>query len=598
MEIRLDETNNTIYVNNTETTVEVQAGGARGVKGADGLITEVVAGDNISVDNTNPAQPVVSFSGQLDRLTGNGVSFTPQDQNSNFGNSYIIGNLDNPDGTAALYAPNTLYISGNVGQDGSGSFNPFIEFSEVPGIDSAIQERLFIGWSTGGSTFGQINYYDNETLLYSFDGLITNIALSGAEPSLENQAYPKEMRLGGKYIYTASDTGQWRRQRADERDEYVLVKSLDDLPEPSLGLIQLEDNTTYDFNGQINIGTNQLVYGVNSFITGLNYGRDAIIYTGTDAAIVSNGNKVNIIQIGIVAPNGKAMEVDAGTNLLTAFLCGFFSKDGVLVTGASVASFKFCLFQGITGLVTPDRHLTFQGTYDKILLSENPFYPIPEGETAVVFDNIDVKVIDVTGNFFKLGTGNWTGVEWINALDAPTEFGIYQGNTFEGDFTNTVGFDQTTVGWSFTGNSGIPNSRTYGGWGFTGRTTPLTITTQNEWVKIDSGATPKPLERFTYNNSSITYTGRRDVPLLILASITAEVPNNNTDFEFAVYVNDQQVAGTLEQIGFRFSNTSQSLTMNTYIDVSQGDVIDIRCRNLTNADDILISSLSVTANSA
>lgn len=446
MIINLNDTNTEFTVRQTESTINIQAGGPRGIKGADGLITEIGAGNGISIDNTNPAQPIVTAT------------------------------------TARI--------------------------------------------------------------------------------------------------------------------EYVLVKTLSDFPYPTLGLIQLADNTTYEINGQVNIGTNQLVYGVNSFITGLNYGRDAIIYTGTAAAVISNGNKVNITQIGLVAPNGRAIEADCGANLFTAFLCGFFSKDGAYVTNASVASFKFCLFQGIAGFVTPERHLTFEGTFDKILLSENPFYPIPENSTAVVFNNIQAKVVDVTGNFFKLGTGNWNGVEWISELEAPTEFGIYQGNTFEGDFTNTVGFDQTTVGWSFTGNSGIANSRTYGGWGFTGRTTPLTITTQNEWVKIDSGATPKPLERFTYENSSITYVGRRDVPLLIIASITAEVPNNNVDFEFAIYVNNVQVVGTLEQIGFRFSNTSQSLTMNSYIDVSQGDVIDIRCRNLTNTDDILISSLSVTVNSA
>lgn len=175
----------------------------------------------------------------------------------------------------------------------------------------------------------------------------------------------------------------------------VVVSSTDDLPSPVNNIIDLDTNTLYDFNGTIMIGENSLRINEGSFITGRNLSVDTILYTGTDAAIICSDTMVNINNIGIIAPNGKSMDLNMFDNFCTIFSCGFYSKDGCHITNGEVVSIKFCMFNNIPDMFTVDNHVTISGTINKLFFSECPFYPINTGQSAMILDNLTVNVIHI-----------------------------------------------------------------------------------------------------------------------------------------------------------------------------------------------------------
>src|SRR3990170_1501689 len=74
------------------------------------------------------------------------------------------------------------------------------------------------------------------------------------------------------------------------RQNYVLVRSLSDLPSPVSGNITLTNNTAYEIVGPINLGTNTITFGTSNLLFGIDKSDDKLIYTG-GAAMFNNANK-------------------------------------------------------------------------------------------------------------------------------------------------------------------------------------------------------------------------------------------------------------------------------------------------------------------
>ena len=88
------------------------------------------------------------------------------------------------------------------------------------------------------------------------------------------------------------------------------ITSSDDLPAPQNGEIQLEDSTVYKINGTINVDAT-VVLGNISPLKGTHGGIDILNYTGTGAAIKSDGNPYFTADMSVVAASGTALDLTA-----------------------------------------------------------------------------------------------------------------------------------------------------------------------------------------------------------------------------------------------------------------------------------------------
>lgn len=84
----------------------------------------------------------------------------------------------------------------------------------------------------------------------------------------------------------------------------VIINSIDDFPTPIAGVITLEPNKNYVIGGNINIGTNRIVFSEKNSINGKNPEFDKIIYTGTDTMFTVLNNDFILNRVGIECNQG------------------------------------------------------------------------------------------------------------------------------------------------------------------------------------------------------------------------------------------------------------------------------------------------------
>lgn len=392
-----------------------------------------------------------------------------------------------------------------------------------------------------------------------------------------------------------------------ERVDYQVVQSEDDLPSPSNGVITLDSETYYEFNGLVST-SNTIEFSTNSYLSGKNWSNDGLVYTGTGSAITNATNaNVNMRFLVISCPNGgDALDISADDTTEHFMHLMAIADVGSIgtVSGFRVPTFSKVAYEDY------DSGLTLTGSSNKIFMSQNIFRS-PDSETSsVLFDgSIDTDIVDLNGNYFK--DHDNTGSSAIELADGATvnEFGIIRGNAFGQNTTNrTVGFDQTTVGWAFNSNTPIPDSSVRAQISFSGNTTETTINNQDEWVPVVGyGAnSDSVLERISYthdnNNDTafFTYLGQRTGRALTQTFISASPANNNQNMEFAVFRRTNStwnvISSTVTPVTLRTAGASQFLGLNTYVDASQNDDFQVRVRDTGGTGNVTINSISTTVN--
>lgn len=102
-----------------------------------GFVTGVVAGANITVNNSNPSQPIISATGGGGTPTSISGDSGIVDVNvaANFGSDTILLRPDTTSASNTLYlvTPENLYISSNAGIDGTGPWDNTIELGDTTG---------------------------------------------------------------------------------------------------------------------------------------------------------------------------------------------------------------------------------------------------------------------------------------------------------------------------------------------------------------------------------------------------------------------------------------------------------------------------------
>jgi hypothetical protein len=325
-----------------------------------------------------------------------------------------------------------------------------------------------------------------------------------------------------------------RLVRDEKRRNFIVVQSDEDLPLPSGGVHELEDDTYYQFNGTVT-SSNSIRFGNNTMIGGLHFGVDRFVYTGTGTALTGTNANVYIDTLSVSAPSGTAINVSGTT--ATELLANYveFNNCNSLgtITGFRRPSLMTCTFD------TFNTGLTFAGTSTKIFVSACPFRNAAANSTCVTIGaTVNTPIIDIVDNYFGRTTpGNVTGVSLVTGATVST-YGIFRGNTFEFITTPTTGFDSTTPGWGFVNNSGIADSTTVGEYFMDDNATATTLTV-NTWTKVAGATTAGILERTSMpqNNRLQILSIQGQIKLQATAALSILGTSNNQVVEVAIYKN-------------------------------------------------------------
>ncbi len=374
---------------------------------------------------------------------------------------------------------------------------------------------------------------------------------------------------------------------------YVNVK--EDFPAPVGDIIQLVDGITYLITDLIDMGTTQIRTAPNSTLTGISYMSSGFIsdYVGTFIDVQGNltiqslkiqcsGKKTRAIEIS--APTGyifvdkvDIMDAEAGIKVNS---CSFLniaysrisdSTHGILLDGTIFTSFiVFCQFYTCTTCIG--------GT--------------PTISNRLYFNNC----------LFSVGAGE-TGLDINNLSTIPTEGYILNSNLFVGVGTylsanNITRLDNRS---RYTENRPIENSAEFGQ---ISKPTSAEITvignTTNYFAVTGTGSTLTPeSQRFTGTNTSLTYVGGVSKGFLIQVtlSVSPQLAIGNNDilyFGVAKSTDLQNPTGVI-QVNTDVVGAPVCISLAGVLMLIQNETVQLVVRNTTLANNMIISSFSITA---
>jgi hypothetical protein len=314
------------------------------------------------------------------------------------------------------------------------------------------------------------------------------------------------------------------------RDNYVLVKTVADLPTPVGGVITLANNTAYEINGTIALGTDRIVLGTNCTVFGVNNFEDVITNTTGDLFTATNSD-FEIKALVLEASGGNIFNITGnGTNIarVDSIILQNSNSIGsinggyaqfVLTNSLAVNSQGGLSFSGVNGnfyikdnifangAVGAKTYIDYSaGTIDTMIIESNRFNLIASEvainvvEAAVTRSSIDIKnnIVDGVG----------TGLTGINANDTGINIPSRSNQGIAGLFQSklTLTLDSYSGGVTYPSFGAIPNTITVGNASDLepNATTIIGVLEVNIAYSLNGAGTSMYFDLAEYNNAAYT----------------------------------------------------------------------------------------------
>jgi hypothetical protein len=361
------------------------------------------------------------------------------------------------------------------------------------------------------------------------------------------------------------------------------------IPTPVGGVITLADNTRYIFPGaNVNINlANILEFCQDSIIEqaritttqtirsnatdGEMQIRSSVLINasaGTLITIPDNGLASRLIEVNIASPFGKVFDIDSDTPNSALLMNGV-----VVVSAANLGE-----IDDITVGMFQSQFFTFTSGFvlsDLLSLSINSI----EMNTASATTYLD---------FQGTAHGNIQLTAFSPTLNTPVQYALdfntgitYAGTTVSNCPITISGiatkdnifasgsYDNTTVGFKFTGNTNIPDSTAVIQYGFQDNTTTETqIDTIDVPVRIADGFATELAERFTFSNDEVVYDGLETI-IVNATAILSMGPSAGPTAELGAYVGVTRAAlvtiNSFDNTTDRVNETAHGLANGTSI---------------------------------
>jgi len=468
----------------------------------------------------------------------------------------------------------------------------------------AIIPLLFIESSTAQVGIGTTNP-DSSSLLdiSSTDKGILTPRMSTAqrnaisEPANGLLVYDVDERA---FYYFEEDTEDWVKLNSslEKRDNFVLVKSEADFPEPSGGIITLDSNTYYEINGTIVL--NNSINLNNAYLSGLDANEDRLLKTsGTIFSGSTGGSIRNLTLLG---------GTTAGAGTGTAFNITGTSDQRLLLQNTIVAN--MASVGTISGLglffsnIVQYSGNTTGVTYNNIgslLLSNQAWF----GNNAGTYENF-------TGTFALVQKASGfsdvpTGVTGMNVSSNPSVGrGIMLGTLFSGAGTYVNGYTTGTfTGYNFNNSwgvecPGLPLEIDAVAYGNIYITSPseTNITSVGTPVKVNGTTSSVRMFRAASSTSNrITYSGSRTKVFNIQASLSGFSASSNVNYTFFIAKNGTILPSTGIQTRFfgggGGSSDVRALSFTGTVELNPTDYIEVFVQNDENTNNVTVSRLNL-----
>ncbi len=395
--------------------------------------------------------------------------------------------------------------------------------------------------------------------------------------------------------------------RSEQYENYIYVKSYDDLPELNVNLEhEVQGNTVLFFENEIDTDYPiRLQDDTYVQIWSSQEVEHPLIYNGNKSAIVcDNLQNLEMPRFKISAPNGTIFNISsqiAGSIISANSYVHENSLSGGIINNVTLALFNF------GGLQIWDDGYTFNDV-DIIKLTNGA---VSEGNSvngSVAFTFLGNTSLVQINSFTNIIGDNETLFNFD--IDNPTYPFIAQSVEVVGNPTITIGTgkifaegsaDYSTIKYNFKSNGEIQNSNTGGYIGFNDNVIDTEITTQNTYTKININTTLCPCsERFIMDYAGrLTHKGIKTTKNHLELSLSAEGQAVDRDFKIAVFMNpiinanDELIAGTLVvSQKVTFGKSFSSIILHHPIESATDDYYEVFVMNLDSTQDLIISDLS------
>jgi len=404
--------------------------------------------------------------------------------------------------------------------------------------------------------------------------------------------------LNAFYFYD-STLSDWRKMITDsvERDNYVLVKSVADLPAESGGVITLDENTYYEINGEITLA---FPIDLNdAYISGLDANEDKLIAATGNIFSGSNGGSVR--NLSLEATTGSIFSLSGSlTQTLLFQNCIVSSSSSV----GSITSFGL-VFMNIIQFVGNTDGITFTSG-GNILLSNLGWF----GNNTGTFETYTgtFGLIEKVSGFSNVPTGaigidvssNPTVTNGVISSTPFTGAGTYVDGYTTGSY---VGFDFSNV-WDVNcpGLKVENDDSAAGDFYFSGSlTSGFGQTISDPAEEIDGGTfASNRLFRFSVptgqGNNRLVYDGLATRQFQVSASLSIRISSAlNNFFAVVIYKNGIEVteSNALVYIDATNGDTQiQNVAISAIVELSTNDYIEIYIDRLTGTSNDNLSVFS------
>jgi len=469
--------------------------------------------------------------------------------------------------------------------------------------------KLFVNlpsgaYGTDNGVIRDVNGYANFSIPNEFVGvgfMISEYDLRHRSESGGTWSLIKETDLRGVFPIKGAITGS--TVNGEFRDNYAVIAAIEDFPEAVNDVITLEDNYIYEIVGNINLGNSRIELGDKSKLEGKLRTNDGIIYTGTSAAIISNGADFSLNTIFVSAPLGTVFEFSATTgseqtNFIAIENCIFNNINSLgVVENVRLFGFENNIIENAAN------GLAFNGSQNGTFLMYDNIIPSMSG-TSVQFNSSGWDNVTIDRNIITVMSGQ-TGISGLTANGnlKTTGRGRVTSNGFIGGGAYIEGINTGGTRWQFLGNDGIPddtdansNIEVY----ITDNTSATTITTIDTPTQVTSlNWNVDFFSRFTYTGGTVTYAGADDTRISMDATVYF-TSTNNQDLNY--YFSIDSGAGFQVLTSTKAPSRTQGADSTTFanpkglLDVSFGDKIALFVENTTSSSDIKVTDMNWTIN--
>jgi hypothetical protein len=391
----------------------------------------------------------------------------------------------------------------------------------------------------------------------------------------------------GFYFWSGS---QWLavQSSANTRSNYVLVKSIADLPAPVGGVITLATGTTYEINGTIVLTSKINLNGC--YLVGMDANNDKLIYTPSSGEMFTGtrGGTVKTLTLVAATTGAKLFNLDMGAteNLLVRDAIIASCKDVGLVKGGNVVFFSVINYSGNT------TGITYQNVAN-LLLDNTAWFSTNAG----TFEKLEgtFSLIEKLGGFYHtLSTNSATALD-VSGITTINEAGNLKNTAFIGTGTKVTG--TFSKKWEVEA-AGLNTEKDAAATGtlYVSTTANTVIVSSNTPVKVSGTTTATELARFTSpTNNRLLYDGTKTRTFIVTASMSASGTSGTYVYSFYIYKNGVQIPASRQRTKvFSASGDVQVVTLVTTVSLAPGDYIEVWAENNESAADLNVQNLTLS----